>query len=141
MQQKCNEMLEMTIEEAHRSLLHPHLKPLFEAAVECGIGYLNLGRRTDTLSGGELRRIKLARQLSQCYRRKKQLAGADTLIILDSPAAALHPVDTQSLINGLLSLRAHDTTILCASNDPALLNVADKTIHLDAVPTRYTDEG
>jgi energy-coupling factor transporter ATP-binding protein EcfA2 len=59
-------------------MLSPHL-PLFEAMVDLGLGHLSLGRRLDTLSGGEVQRLRIAGKLA-----------ARALFVLDEPAAGLH---------------------------------------------------
>ena len=64
---------------------------------EVGLGYLTLGRGSDTLSGGELQRARLATQLGSglvgvCY-------------VLDEPTAGLHPRDTDRLIASLRGLQ------------------------------------
>src|SRR5260221_88178 len=64
--------------------------PLIEAMCDLGIGYLALGRRVDTLSGGEVQRLRLAMRL------RRELQGS-MLFIMDEPAVGLHARDVQRL--------------------------------------------
>jgi len=85
--------------------------------VEVGLGYLALGRASDSLSGGELQRARLAAQLGSglvgvCY-------------ILDEPTAGLHAVDTARLIASLRSLVAQGSSALVVEHDAAMIEAAD----------------
>ena len=57
--------------------------------VEVGIGYLSLSRRTDTLSGGEVQRIKMVRNLGSSL--------SNITYIFDEPTAGLHPADADRI--------------------------------------------
>lgn len=67
--------------------------PLLSAIVELGLGYVALGRRVDTLSGGELQRLRLAVRLAGGRER--------SFFLLDEPAAGLHSADVEVLIRAL----------------------------------------
>src|SRR5262249_51202436 len=75
-----------------------------ECLVEVGVGYLTLDRGSDTLSGGELQRSRLAAQLGS------GLVGVCT--ILDEPTAGLHPSDTARLISCLKKLLKQGNSVL-----------------------------
>jgi excinuclease ABC A subunit len=66
---------------------------LISSIVELGLGYVALGRRVDTLSGGELQRLRLAIRLAA--------RGAQSFFLLDEPAAGLHAADVGVLIRAL----------------------------------------
>jgi excinuclease ABC A subunit len=89
------ELLETPV-EALQPIIHRFGVPpdLLETMSELGIGYLTLGRRTDSLSGGELQRLLLAIRLAAP-------SAVPTLFILDEPAAGLHPDDVRVLIRAL----------------------------------------
>ena len=67
--------------------------PLIGSIVELGLGYVAFGRRVDTLSGGELQRLRLAIRLAG--------GGERSFFLLDEPAAGLHSSDVEVLIRAL----------------------------------------
>lgn len=89
---------------------------------ELGLGYLCLARATNTLSGGELQRARLAGQIGG------GLSGV--LYILDEPTIGLHPRETERLITALRRLRDKGNTILVVEHDPQLLAAADWLIEM-----------
>ena len=87
-----------------------------------GLEYLSLDRATQTLSGGEAQRIRLAAQLGS------NLAGV--LYILDEPSIGLHARDGDRLIGTLKSLRSKGNTLLVVEHDEAMMENADRIIDL-----------
>ncbi len=85
-----------------------------------GVGYLSLNRSADTLSGGELQRVRLARCLGT------QLQGG--CFILDEPTAGLHPQDTVRLLKILREMVEQDSTVICVEHDFELIRAADHVI-------------
>jgi excinuclease ABC subunit A len=90
--------------------------------VEVGLDYLAPGRGSDTLSGGELQRARLAAQLGSglvgvCY-------------ILDEPTAGLHPRDTARLIASLRRLQELGNSVLVVEHDAAMIQAADWVVDL-----------
>ena len=76
---------------------------------QVGLGYLTLDRPTESLSGGELQRVRLASGLGSglvgvCY-------------VLDEPSIGLHPRDNERLIQALESLRDRGNTVLVVEHD------------------------
>ena len=90
--------------------------------VEVGVDYLTLDRGSDTLSGGELQRARLAAQLGS------GLVGVCT--ILDEPTAGLHPSDTARLIACLRRLLAQGNSVLVVEHDLAVIQAADWVVDL-----------
>jgi len=90
--------------------------------VEVGCGYLSLSRPTDTLSGGEAQRLRLASQLGS------QLTGI--LYVLDEPSIGLHPRDHKKLLNILFRLRDSGNTILVVEHDEETIRCADYVIDI-----------
>lgn len=92
------EVLQMTVNEAilffseHLRIIN-RLKPLEEV----GLGYIRLGQSTDTFSGGELQRLKLAAFLVEDKNRKG-------LYIFDEPTTGLHLYDIEKLVKALNKL-------------------------------------
>jgi excinuclease ABC subunit A len=89
---------------------------------ELSLEYLTLGRSAISLSGGELQRIRLARQLGPA------LSGI--LYVLDEPSVGLHPRDQQRLLNLLFQLRDVGNTILVVEHDKATIQQADHVVEL-----------
>ncbi len=87
-----------------------------------GLGYLSLDRPTETLSGGEAQRIRLASQLGS------NLSGV--LYVLDEPSIGLHARDNDRLIETLQALRAKGNTLLVVEHDDELMARADHIIDL-----------
>jgi excinuclease ABC subunit A len=89
---------------------------------EVGLDYLTLDRAADTLSGGELQRVRLATQIGSglvgvCY-------------VLDEPTAGLHPRDTTRLLASLAGLRDRGNSVVVVEHDEATIRAADWLIDL-----------
>lgn len=89
---------------------------------EVGLGYLQLCRSADTLSGGEAQRIRLAAQLGSNLR--------GVLYVLDEPTIGLHPRDNQRLLSTLQSLRDKGNSLLVVEHDEDTMRCADQIIDL-----------
>ena len=100
----------------------PQIQERLKFLDHVGLGYLSLERPTDTLSGGEAQRIRLAAQLGT------NLAGV--LYVLDEPSIGLHARDNDRLIETLLSLRDKGNTLLVVEHDDELMERADSIIDL-----------
>ncbi len=87
-----------------------------------GLDYLTLDRPGDTLSGGEMQRVRLATGIGS------GLAGI--CYILDEPSIGLHPCDNQRLIDALRDLLGHDNTVLVVEHDEAMMRQADWLIDM-----------
>jgi excinuclease ABC subunit A len=74
-----------------------------------GLSYLSLLRSTDSLSGGEFQRVRLATAIGT------SLTGV--CYILDEPTAGLHPGDSMKLINALQGLRDQENTVIVVEHD------------------------
>lgn len=116
---------QLSIPAAFRDVLQTAVGELtrrLECLEELGLGYLSLSRSTNTLSGGELQRARLAGQIGG------GLSGV--LYILDEPTIGLHPRETAKLIQALQRLRDKGNTILVVEHDPQLLAAADWLIEM-----------
>jgi excinuclease ABC subunit A len=131
------ELLALPGEEA-RALLagHPKLDALLRALVRVGLGYVPLGQPVHTLSGGESRRLVLARELARAVRR----GAEDTTYLLDDPTSGLHPQDTAALVGLLRELTDEGATVWVATHDPLLLGATDAIVRLPERPGDKTAE-
>ena len=100
---------------AHRLLTE--IKNRLQFLVDVGLGYLTLGRRSNSLSGGESQRINLATSLGS------SLVGS--LYILDEPSIGLHSRDTQRLIRVLRQLVDLGNTVVVVEHDREMMEAAD----------------
>ena len=89
---------------------------------QVGVGYLTLNRKINSLSGGEMQRIRLATSLGS------GLVGS--MYILDEPSIGLHPRDTDRLIDILESLRDQGNTVIVVEHDESIMRKADQLIDL-----------
>ncbi|MCY7351592.1 MAG: excinuclease ABC subunit A, partial [Cytophagaceae bacterium] len=87
-----------------------------------GLGYLTLNRLTNSLSGGEFQRIKLATSLGSA------LVGS--MYILDEPSIGLHPRDTQRLVEVLEALRDLGNTVIVVEHEEEVMRSADEIIDI-----------
>jgi excinuclease ABC subunit A len=87
-----------------------------------GVGYLSLDRTADSLSGGEMQRVRLASAIGS------GLVG--TCYVLDEPSIGLHPRDNARLIEALRDLQQQGNTVLVVEHDEAMMRAADHLIDL-----------
>ena len=100
----------------------PQIEERLKFLAHVGLDYLSLERPTETLSGGEAQRIRLAAQLGS------NLSGV--LYVLDEPSIGLHARDNDRLIDTLQSLKAKGNTLLVVEHDDVLMARADRIIDL-----------
>jgi excinuclease ABC subunit A len=118
------DVLELTVEEAvdHFSE-HPKIVRKLQLLVDVGLDYLHVGQPSNTLSGGEAQRIKLARELSK-------IATGKTFYILDEPTTGLHFDDVRKLLNVLNRLVEAGNTVTVIEHNLDVIKTADWIIDL-----------
>src|SRR4051812_9602200 len=89
---------------------------------EVGVGYLNLARSAQTLSGGEAQRIRLATQIGS------SLVGV--IYVLDEPSIGLHQRDNHKLISTLTRLRDLGNSVIVVEHDRDTIEAADWIVDL-----------
>ncbi|WP_284645463.1 excinuclease ABC subunit UvrA [Paenibacillus silviterrae] len=94
--------------------------------LDIGLDYLSLGRRSDTISGGEAQRIRLSTQISS------GLMGM--LYVLDEPSIGLHARDSIRIIDTLKKLRDIGNTIIVVEHDIDTICSADYIIEVGPGP-------
>lgn len=119
------DILDLTIEEAvdffknEPKILHK-LNPLLDV----GLGYVHLGQSSNTLSGGEAQRIKLASFLIKGNNANK------TMFIFDEPTTGLHFHDIKKLLKALNTLIEQGNTILVIEHNMDMIKCADWVIDI-----------
>ena len=115
---------------SHRIL--NEIKSRIKFIQDVGLGYLNLNRKANTLSGGESQRINLATSLGSA------LVGS--MYILDEPSIGLHSRDNERLIKVLKKLRDIGNTVIVVEHDEEIMNSADKIIDMGPEAGTYGGE-
>jgi excinuclease ABC subunit A len=110
---------------ARRPIADPLLKEILQRLAflqNVGVDYLTLHRSADTLSGGELQRVRLATSIGSglvgvCY-------------VLDEPSIGLHSRDNRRLIDALRNLQQQGNSVLVVEHDEAMMREADQLIDI-----------
>ncbi len=118
------DVLEMSIEEAFSFFeAIPSIAQRLEVLMGVGLGYLQIGQPSTTLSGGEAQRVKLAKELSRRSTGK-------TLYILDEPTTGLHFEDVKQLLTVLQQLVNLGNTVLVIEHNLDVIKTADWLIDI-----------
>jgi excinuclease ABC subunit A len=115
----------LELDQMRRTIAEEALKEIksrLDFMVNVGLGYLTLDRPSNTLSGGEDQRIRLATQIGA------GLVGV--LYVLDEPSIGLHQKDNDKLLDTLVSLRDLGNTLVVVEHDEATIRKADHIIDL-----------
>lgn len=124
-QKNIADVLDMTYNEAINFFdPFPRVQKILVNMIDAGLGYLKLGLKTTTLSGGELQRLKIAAELA------KKEAGAGTLYILDEPTTGLHYADVEKLVGALDRLVSVGSTVIAVEHNVEFLRNCDHLIDL-----------
>ena len=118
------DVLQMTIAEGCIFFENqPKIHRMLQTLNDVGLGYVQLGQSSTTLSGGEAQRIKLAAELA-----KK--ATGKTIYILDEPSTGLHFEDIQLLLKVLQRLVDEGNTVLIIEHNLDMIKTADYIIDI-----------
>ena len=126
-EKNIDDILNLTIEDAisffedyHQKKIVQKLQPLLDV----GLGYVQLGQSSSTLSGGEAQRIKLASFLVKGVTKDK------TLFIFDEPTTGLHFHDIKKLLASLEALISKGHSVVLIEHNIELIKCADYIIDL-----------
>ncbi|EMA06042.1 excinuclease ABC subunit UvrA [Haloferax denitrificans] len=118
------DVLDMEVDEALDFFeANSQIRRRLQLLHDVGLGYMQLGQPSTTLSGGEAQRVKLAEELG-----KKQTG--DTLYLLDEPTTGLHKEDERKLIEVLQRLVDNGNTVLVVEHELDLVKNADHIVDL-----------
>jgi excinuclease ABC subunit A len=118
------DVLDLTVEAAgdlFRAV--PSVREKMDTLTRVGLGYIKVGQRATTLSGGEAQRVKLSKELSR-------RATGRTLYILDEPTTGLHFEDVRKLLEVLQELVSNGNTVVVIEHNLEVIKTADWIIDL-----------
>ena len=118
------DVLGLTVDEAAGVFEHHRgIRRILSTLQDVGLGYLELGQPSPTLSGGEAQRVKLSRELAR--------AGTGrTVYVLDEPSTGLHFDDIRKLLAVVDRLVDAGNTVVMIEHNPDILRTADHIIDL-----------
>jgi excinuclease ABC subunit A len=118
------EVLAFSIPEALAHFeAHPAICRTLQTMLDVGLGYLQLGQPSTTLSGGEAQRVKLSKELARP-------ATGKTLYVLDEPSTGLHFEDIRHLLSVLQRLVDAGNTVVVIEHNLDIIRSADHLIDL-----------
>jgi excinuclease ABC subunit A len=119
------DVLHLTAEEAAKVFsVHPRIARPLETLCDLGVGYVEIGQGSNTLSGGEAQRLKLAAELTA------KSAHEPTVYVLDEPTTGLHVGDVRKLIDVMDRLVSRGDTLVVIEHHPDVIASADWVIEL-----------
>ncbi|WP_010250415.1 excinuclease ABC subunit UvrA [Acetivibrio cellulolyticus] len=113
------------IEEVASTIVR-EINTRLELLIDIGLHYINLGRRSDSISGGEMQRIKMSTQISS------ELMGM--LYVMDEPSIGLHPRDSNRVIETMKKLRDNGNTVIVVEHDIETIMNADHVVEVGPGP-------
>jgi excinuclease ABC subunit A len=118
------DVLNLTVDDALELFQnHKSSRRILQTLHDVGLGYVALGQASNTLSGGEAQRVKLARELAR--------AGTGrTIYILDEPSTGLHFADVERLLLVLQRLVDAGNTVVMVEHHMDIIKTADHLIDL-----------
>jgi excinuclease ABC subunit A len=119
------DVLKLSAEDAAKVFAaHPKIARPLATLTELGVGYLSIGQGSNTLSGGEAQRLKLACELTA------GVAHEPTVYVLDEPTTGLHLSDVGRLVRVLDRLVDRGDTLVVVEHHPDVIANADWVIEL-----------
>ena len=120
------DILDLTVEESleffqHKTGIRNKVLPLFDV----GLGYIGLGQSSNSLSGGEAQRVKLASFLG-----KNTHKGNHILFIFDEPTTGLHFHDIHQLLKAINALVDQNNSVIIIEHNMEVIKCADWIIDL-----------
>lgn len=124
-EKNITEILDMTVEDAmtffgDKPRIIEKLKPLHDV----GLGYLRLGQSSNTLSGGEAQRVKLASYLTAGEKTD------NTIFVFDEPTTGLHFQDIKKLLYAMNALVEQGNTLIIIEHNMEVIKCADWIIDM-----------
>ncbi|MBU5484270.1 excinuclease ABC subunit UvrA [Clostridium sp. MSJ-11] len=115
-----SEVLNMTVDEALTFFYEKEISAVLKRLVDVGASYITLGQPLNTLSGGELQRVKLA----------SELESRGNIYVLDEPTTGLHMSDISQLLKTLNRLVDQGSTVIVIEHNLDVISQGDWIIDL-----------
>ena len=114
------DVLALTIRQSLDFFVKERFLPKLRSLYDVGLGYLTLGQSLDTLSGGELQRVKLADELKK----------SGSIYVMDEPTTGLHMADIEVLMGLLNRLVDNGNTLIVIEHNLDVISQADWIIDM-----------
>jgi excinuclease UvrABC ATPase subunit len=114
------DVMEMTIKEAEEFFESKEIKTKLKYINEVGLGYMTLGQPLNTLSGGEVQRLRIAKELNK----------KGNIYILDEPSTGLHMSDIEHILVIISNLVNKGNTVIVIEHNVDIIKNADWIIDL-----------
>ena len=115
------EVMDFSVRRAVEMFQGTAIAEKLQPMMDVGLGYLHLNQALSTLSGGELRRLKMASMLGEQGR----------IFIIDEPTDGLHPKDVQRIVTLFQRMvREHDNTVYVIEHNTDVIRAADYVVEL-----------
>lgn len=126
-EKNISDILDMTVEEAVGFFRekHPKIADKIDPLFQVGLGYIKLGQSSNSLSGGEAQRVKLASFLGKGNPNKGK-----TLFIFDEPTTGLHFHDIKKLLKAMNDLVEQGDSVIIIEHNMEVIKCADYIIDL-----------
>ena len=126
-EKNISEILDMTVEESVEFFRqkHPRIADKIDPLFQVGLGYIKLGQSSNSLSGGEAQRVKLASFLGKGNPNKGK-----TLFIFDEPTTGLHFHDIKKLLKAMNDLVEQGDSVVIIEHNMEVIKCADHIIDL-----------
>jgi len=117
-----SQLLKLTISDALTFFNNDSIDLTIKSLMKLSLGHLRLDRKTTTLSGGELQRLKLVDILAR--------DSSSYLLIIDEPSLGLHRDDLQSLMKVFINIINEKNTLLLIDHNPFIISNSDNIIEI-----------
>jgi excinuclease ABC subunit A len=119
-----SDVLNLTVNECFEVFYeHRRISRILETLKKVGLGYIELGQPSPTLSGGEAQRVKLSRELAK-------VSTGKTLYIMDEPSTGLHFDDVRKLLGVINELVNMNNTVIMIEHNMDIIKTADYIVDL-----------
>ena len=109
-----------TAESIASEAITTEIQKRLDYLLEVGVHYLTLGRGADTLSGGELQRVRMGASIGSGL--------ANVCYVLDEPSVGLHARDSDRLLKSLQTLKSNGNSLIVVEHDESIIRNADHVI-------------